>query len=123
VIAVEPVTAACLAASLAAGQPVTIANPGTIMAPLDGEEVSPAAWPSLRDGMAGAITVDDSAAVAAMAELGRAGLWIGECGAAPLAALRRLMTDRECASLRDAAAAGPTTAVLLIASEGRTGAT
>ncbi len=123
VIAVEPETAACLTASLAAGEPVTVANPGTIMAPLDGEEVSPAAWPSLRDGMAGALTVDDAAAVAAVAELGRAGLWIGECGAAPLAALRRLMTDPECAALRDATAAGPTTAVLLIASEGRTGAT
>lgn len=120
VIAVEPATAACLAAALAAGQPVAVPTPGTIMAGLDCAEVSPAAWTSLHRGIAGAIAVDDAAATAATVELDRAGLRIGESGAAPLAALRRLMGHPECASLRAAVAAGPTTRVLLIATEGRT---
>ena len=120
VIAAEPATAACLTTSLAAGQPVAVPNPGTIMAGLDCAEVSPAAWPSLHRGIAGAVTVDDAAANAAMAELDRAGLRIGECGAAPLAALRRLIGHPQCAPLRAAVGAGRTTTALLIATEGRT---
>jgi len=67
-----------------------------------------------------AVTVDDAAANAALAELDGAGLRIGECGAATLAALRRVMTDPECAPLRAAVGAGSTTTALLIATEGRT---
>jgi diaminopropionate ammonia-lyase len=122
VLAVEPATARSLASSLAAGRPVTVDIPGTIMAGLDCAEVSPAAWPSLHRGVAGAVTIDDAAAGAAMSELDQAGLPIGECGAAPLAGLRRLMNDPECASLRSAVGAGPTKTALLIATEGRTGA-
>ncbi len=105
VIGVEPVTAACLTASLAAGQPTTIDNPGTTMAGLDCAEVSIAAWPSLRDGIHSTVTVNDDEVAAAMAQLADAGLTIGESGAAPLAALRRL---------------GETARVLLIATEGAT---
>ena len=50
-IAVEPERAACVTASLAAGEPATVATPGTVMAGMDCAEVSPAAWPSLRDGL------------------------------------------------------------------------
>jgi diaminopropionate ammonia-lyase len=121
VVGVEPATAACLTASLAVGWPVSVANPGTSMAGLDCAEVSPAAWPSLVHGIAGTITVDDAAAEAAMAELDQAGLRVGECGAAPVAALRRLMTDPECLALRKAVSAASTTVALLIATEGRTG--
>jgi hypothetical protein len=46
---------------------------------------------------------------------------IGESGAAPLAALRALMSDPACAALRAAAGAGRDTRVLLVATEGRTG--
>jgi diaminopropionate ammonia-lyase len=121
VIAVEPATAACLVDSLAAGRPVAVDNPGTVMAGLDCAEVSPAAWPSLQSGIAGALSVDDAAAVAAMGELEQAGMRIGECGAAPLAGLRRLMTDPECEALRTTVAVGTDKAALLIATEGRTG--
>lgn len=85
--AVEPEAAACVTASLSAGEPVAVATPGTTMAGLDCAEVSRAAWPSLRAGLRGTITVSDEQAAAAMAELAAAGLAIGECGAAPLAAL------------------------------------
>jgi len=109
VIGVEPVAAPCLTASLAAGEPVVVPTPGTTMAGLDCAEVSPAAWPDLRAGIAGTVTVTDDEAAAAMRELGGHGLFIGESGAAPLAALRQ-----------DGVDLGTTTRVLLVATEGRT---
>jgi diaminopropionate ammonia-lyase len=120
VVGVEPVAAACLTASLAAGEPTAVATPGTVMAGLDCAEISPAAWPSLRHGIDGTVTVDDGEAAAATAELEQLGLAIGASGAAPLAALRALATDPACAALREAVAFGPAARVLLVATEGRT---
>jgi diaminopropionate ammonia-lyase len=98
VIAVEPDAAACVSASLTAGEPVRIDAPGTTMAGLDCSEVSPAAWPDLRHGIHAAVTVSDAEGQRAMRELAAAGLRIGDCGAAPLAALghldRQLLGDR-----------------------------
>jgi diaminopropionate ammonia-lyase len=120
VVGVEPATAACLTASLAAGEPTPVPTPGTIMAGLDAAEVSSAAWPTLRDGIHGTVTVADEEARAAMRELAVAGLAIGECGASPLAALRALATEPEAAELRDAVGFGPGARVLLVATEGPT---
>jgi diaminopropionate ammonia-lyase len=120
VVGVEPAAAACLTASLAAGRPTTIPTPGTSMAGLDCAEVSPAAWPELRDGITGTVTVDDDEARQAMRELAAAGLAIGDCGAAPLAALRALAAEPACADLRAAAGLGADSRVVLIATEGPT---
>ncbi len=120
VIAVEPVTAACLTASLAVGRQVSVPTPGTAMAGLDCAAVSVAAWPSLRAGIHGTITVSDDEAGDAARYLAAEGLAIGECGAAPLAALRALSTDPACMALRESVAFGPRTRVLLIATEGPT---
>lgn len=120
VIGVEPVSAACLTASLAAGRPTPVPTPGTTMAGLDCAEVSPAAWPTLHAGIHGTITVTDAQADAAVGELAAAGLAIGESGAASLAALRGLMTDPECRTLRNFLAVGPSSRVLLLATEGPT---
>ena len=120
VIGVEPVTAACLTAALSAGRPVEVPTPGTAMAGLDCAVVSSIAWPSLRDGIHGTVTVDDHEARSAMRELAGAGLAIGDCGAAPLAALRALAREHDCADLRDAIEFGRSTRVLLIATEGPT---
>jgi diaminopropionate ammonia-lyase len=103
--AVEPATAACVTASRRAGEPVTIPTPGTTMAPLDCAEVSLAAWPDLRDRLAGTVTVTDEETHAAMRELAAAGLRIGHAGAAPLAAFHKLRPDGD---------------VLLVATEGVT---
>jgi diaminopropionate ammonia-lyase len=121
-IGVEPIDAACLTASLAAGVPVAVPTPGTSMAGLDCAEVSPAAWPSLLAGIHGTVAVSDAEAHAAIRELADAGLAIGDSGAAPLAALRALMGagDDESAALRAAAGLGPSSRVLLIATEGPT---
>jgi diaminopropionate ammonia-lyase len=120
VLGAEPATAACLTASLAAGAPTAVPTPGTSMAGLDCAEVSVAAWPALRDGIAGTVTVTDAEAHAAMRELAAAGLAVGDSGAAPLAALRALVTDPACARLREAVGIGPRSRVLLIATEGPT---
>jgi diaminopropionate ammonia-lyase len=121
VLGAEPVTGACLTASLAAGEPVTIPTPGTAMAGLDCAEVSSAAWPDLLGGIHGTVTVTDDEACAAIGELALAGMRIGESGAAPLAALRALAVDPDAAPLREAVGFGPATRVLLVATEGRTG--
>jgi diaminopropionate ammonia-lyase len=120
VVGVEPVTAACLAASLAAGEPTAVPTPGTTMAGLDCGELSAAAWPSLRDGVHGTISVDDPEVHEAMRELAEGGLAIGDCGAAALVALRALASERECAELRERVALGPASNVLLVATEGPT---
>jgi diaminopropionate ammonia-lyase len=105
VIAVEPDTAACVSASLARGEPTAVVNPGSSMAGLDCAEVSTAAWPSLKSGLRGAVTVTDEQAHEAMRELAAHGLAIGDSGAAPYAAL---------------AALGDLGRVVLIATEGVT---
>ena len=120
VVGVEPASAACLTASLAAGRPVRVATPGTSMAGMDCAEVSPAAWRTLRRGVHGALTVEDVQASAAMRELARGGLPIGECGAAPLAALRTLVAHPDCAALREALGLDGSSRVLLLATEGLT---
>jgi diaminopropionate ammonia-lyase len=121
VIGVEPATAACLSASLARGVPTSVPTPGTAMAGLDCAEVSSAAWPSLRHGIAGTVTVSDEEADAAMHELSAQGLTIGESGAAALAGLRALQNDENCRGLRKDVKANRQTRALLIASEGTTG--
>jgi diaminopropionate ammonia-lyase len=120
VVGVEPVAAACLTASLAAGRPTAVPTPGTTMAGLDCAEISAGAWPTLRDGIDGTVTVDDAEVAGAVRELAGAGLAIGESGAAPLAALRRLAREDGCAALRAAAGLGPASRVLLVATEGPT---
>ena len=65
--------------------------------------------------------VTDDEAAAAVAELARAELAIGESGAAPLAALRALCVEPECEELRRAVGLDGVTRVLLVATEGPTG--
>ncbi|MBV8220831.1 MAG: pyridoxal-phosphate dependent enzyme [Solirubrobacterales bacterium] len=89
VIGVEPATAASLTASLRAGAPTAVPTPGTVMAGLDCAEVSPAAWPDLQR-ITDTMTISDEEALRACSEFDAHGLRIGECGAAPLAALRKL---------------------------------
>jgi diaminopropionate ammonia-lyase len=118
VVGVEPETAACLTASLAAGEPTVVETPGTTMAGLDCAEISTSAWPTLRYGIHGMVTVSDAETHAAMRTLAGLGLEIGDCGAATLAALAALAIEAGCAPLRDAVGLGPETRVLLVATEG-----
>jgi diaminopropionate ammonia-lyase len=118
VVGVEPATAACVTASLAMGHRQTVPTPGTSMTGLDCGTPSATAWPTLRDGLTGTITVTDAEAQQAMRDLAGYGLVIGDCGAAPLAALRALLDDNGCRQLRVATRLGPSTRVLCIGTEG-----
>ncbi|AHI00047.1 hypothetical protein KALB_6688 [Kutzneria albida DSM 43870] len=85
-LGVEPVTSACVLASLHAGRPVTVRTAPTSMAGLNCGTPSSIAWPWLRDGLDGAVSVDEEQAARAMEVLAAAGINAGPCGAATLAA-------------------------------------
>jgi diaminopropionate ammonia-lyase len=101
-IAVDPAGAACIAASLEAGRPVTIETSATAMAGLDAGTPSAAAWPTLLAGLAGVVIVDDEESDRATRDLASLGVEAGESGAAGLSGLRALVEDPACASLRPA---------------------
>ena len=119
-IGVEPATAACATASLAAGRPVVVETPGTSMAGLNCATPSVPAWPTLRDGLTGCVVIRDEESRAAMRDLAALRIVAGDCGAASLAGLRALMRDPECAELARSAGLGPSSCVLLVSTEGAT---
>jgi diaminopropionate ammonia-lyase len=119
-VGVEPAGAACVTASLVAGQPVEIATTGTAMAGLDAATPSRAAWPSLAVGLAGSIVVRDDEADAAARDLAALGLAAGESGAAGLAGLLALAADPACGELRAAVGLGRATTALVVVTEGVT---
>lgn len=115
-LAVEPDRAAGLVAALRAGEPVKAPTGDTIMTGLNCGTVSALAWPVLRDGLDGAVTVSDDQAATAVDDLARLGVDSGPCGAATLAAARLVLGQpgwREAIGLRDDAV------VLLLSTEGR----
>jgi diaminopropionate ammonia-lyase len=112
-LAVEPVTAACVTRSLRAGEPVTVdtATP-TAMAGLNCGTVSSTAWPAIRAGLDAGIGVTDAEAHAAMDRLHRAGIAAGPCGAAALAGVEAAHRLPGLAAL-----AGPDADVVLVCTE------
>jgi diaminopropionate ammonia-lyase len=109
VVSVEPVEAACVQASIAAGHPVSVSTGHTIMAGLNCGTMSSLAWPSIHRGLDAAATVTDDQVTAAARDLAENGVRAGPCGAAPLAAARTLAA---------AQLPGTRTTVVLIATEG-----
>jgi acetylornithine deacetylase/succinyl-diaminopimelate desuccinylase family protein len=99
VLTAEADTAGSLYKSLIEGEPVTLeTNTPTIMSGLDCGTVSDHAWPLLQPGTDASLTISDFEAHEACGVLHSAGVPAGPCGAAPLAALRRL-TPSDMASL------------------------
>jgi len=116
VLAVEPVTAACVTASLAAGRPVSVdTSEPTIMAGLNCGSVSMIAWPVIRKGLDGSVTVTDDQARAAMQRLNELGVPAGPCGGAALAGVREALRN---ADRRAALAITADTTVVLISTDG-----
>ncbi|WP_423465235.1 diaminopropionate ammonia-lyase [Promicromonospora sp. MS192] len=115
-LAVEPDRAAPLVASLRAGEPVTVPAGETIMTGLACGTVSALAWPVLRDGLDGAVTVSDDQAAGAVDDLARLGVDSGPCGAASLAAARLVLGQ---AGWRRAIGLRSDAVVLLLSTEGR----
>ncbi|MEU8584319.1 diaminopropionate ammonia-lyase [Streptomyces abikoensis] len=117
-LAVEPENAAGLAASLAAGRPVTVATGGTTMAGLNCGTVSHLAWPVLRDGLDAAVTVTDAESARAAADLASLGVSSGPCGAASLAGVRAALTGAGADGRRAALGLGPASVLVLLSTEG-----
>jgi diaminopropionate ammonia-lyase len=116
VLAVEPVSAACVTRSLAAGRPVTVdTSSPTIMAGLNCGTVSAVAWPLISAGLDAGIAISEDDAHAAVANLARRGVDAGPCGAAALAGARAALADPD---RRAALGVGPSTTVVLISTEG-----
>ncbi|KAF2106303.1 tryptophan synthase beta subunit-like PLP-dependent enzyme [Lophiotrema nucula] len=95
VIAVEPETAACLKASLEAGEMISITTGHTIMNGMSCGTVSYTAWDILRQGVDVSVAVSDKEAHEDVRYLHSQGVRNGPCGAAPLSALRRLCKEKE----------------------------
>lgn len=88
IFAVEPTVAACLQASLKAGEMVSIKTDFTICSGLCCGTLSLNGWSVLRDTIAASVTIDDNMADAAVKELRSFGIRAGPCGAATLAGLK-----------------------------------
>ena len=112
-LAVEPDTAACLHESLKSGKPKSIKTGWTIMAGMNCGTVSPVSWPILRNGVDASVTISDHESDVAVRCLVSQGINAGPCGAATLAALRRVATE-------DPAALSlcPGSVVVLLSTEG-----
>lgn len=116
IVGVEPDTAACVAAAVAAGEPVEVPGPHpSIMAGLNCGLASPVALPAVSAGFAAFVAVDDDRARDAVRALAAAGLDVGETGAAALAGLTALADEH-----REAFPIGADATVLLLATEGVT---
>jgi diaminopropionate ammonia-lyase len=115
-LAVEPLTAACVTASLAAGKPISVdTSEPTIMAGLNCGSVSTIAWPAIRDGLDASVTVTDEQARVAMHRLNELGVPAGPCGGASLAGVRQALADPDHRALLSITA---DSAVVLISTDG-----
>jgi diaminopropionate ammonia-lyase len=119
VLTVEPEAAACVLASLAAGERRAIPTRATIMAGLICGTPSTLAWPCLRDGLDAAVAVGDDAAARAMTDLGDLGLSAGASGAAALAGARAVLSGQGSRDRRSELGLGSDPVVVLLCTEGR----
>jgi diaminopropionate ammonia-lyase len=121
IIGVEPDQAACVLASLRAGQIAEVPGPHrSIMAGLNCGLPSPVAWPTLQAGLDAAMAVPDDLARAAMRALAAEGVAAGETGAAGVAGLLALLEGAGADEARARLGIGPHTHALAIITEGVT---
>lgn len=115
-IGVEPTSAACVAAAVAAGHVVEVPGPHTsIMAGLNCGLASEIALPTVTAAFDAFVAVDDEVAASAMRLLADHGMDVGETGAAALAGLMAVDADHH-----DALPIPEGASVLLLATEGVT---
>lgn len=116
VIGVEPTRAACVAASMRAGQIVTVPGPhDSIMAGLNCGKPSYVAWPYVSRSLDAVVVIEDSRAAEAVRELARAGIVSGETGAAALGGVTELVRSESPVPKLD-----PGANVLVLSTEGAT---
>lgn len=128
IVAVEPLTAACLQVSARHGTPTSITGPlTTIMGGLRCGEVSPLAFRATRGLVDAYVAIADDRAREAMRLLaGAAGtdprIEAGASGAAALGGLLAVLDDPRAAEVRNALSLGPASRVLVMVTEGVTDA-
>ena len=118
VVSVEPTEAACIAPSIDAGEPVTVETGITVMSGLNCGTPSLLAWPLIRDGLDGAVSIDDSPAVNAAWDLADLDVPTGPCGGSGLAAARFLLTGPGSRERRKHLRVDEESTALLIITEG-----
>jgi diaminopropionate ammonia-lyase len=117
IVAVEPTRAACVLASIRAGELVTIPGPqDSIMAGLNCGTPSPIAWPTMVGGIDFFCAIDDEVAREGMRDVAREGVAAGECSGGAIGAARALLTGPHRQSLAISSDAG----VLVLLTEGAT---
>jgi diaminopropionate ammonia-lyase len=118
ILAIEPVTAACVTVSLAAGRRVSVdTSTPTIMAGLNCGTISTIAWPAIRDGLDASVAVTDDDARSAMRRLNELGVPAGPCGGSALAGVRAALGDSD---HRSALAIDDASSLVLISTDGMT---
>jgi diaminopropionate ammonia-lyase len=121
ILSVEPLRAACMLASIEAGEIVTVPGPhDSIMAGLNCGRPSIVAWPIVSRGIAAFIAIPDERTRQAMCLLAGAGIVAGETGAAGLAGLIELLTGPESTQHRTALGIKGTSRALILVTEGAT---
>lgn len=118
VVSVEPDSAACVHASLVAGEPVTVPTARTTMAGLNCGTVSATAWPVIRRGLDAALVTSDDDVDRAASDLAALDVAAGPCGAAAYAALRTCLTAPGNDVLRRHLGLGTGSTVVLLVTEG-----
>ena len=121
ILSVEPLHAACMLASMEAGEIVTVPGPhDSIMAGLNCGRPSVAAWPIVSRGIDAFLAISDARAREAIRALAHVGIVAGETGAAGLAGLLELLTGAQGAQRREALGINKNTRALIIVTEGAT---
>jgi diaminopropionate ammonia-lyase len=121
IVGVEPDAAACVMASIAAGQIVSVPGPhDSVMAGLNCGTPSLLAWPILRDGLDAVITVADAPVLDDVRFLAQHGLDLGECSAAAVTAAAELLGGPFAAAHRSRLGIADDATILLFATEGVT---
>ena len=121
ILSVEPLRAACMLASMEAGQIVTVPGPhDSIMAGLNCGRPSTIAWPIVAQGIDAFIAIPDERAREAMRALARIGIVAGETGAAGLAGMIESLTGDAGAQHREALGMDENSRALVLVTEGAT---
>ncbi len=121
VLGVEPTRAACMQASVEAGEIVSVPGPhDSIMAGLNCGRPSMLAWPVVSTGVDAFIAIDDERAREAMRALARSGIVAGETGASGLGGLLELLTGQNSDQDRETLRVSENTRVLIFITEGAT---
>ena len=121
IVGVEPLSAACMLASVEAGRIMAVPGPHTsIMAGLNCGIPSLLAWPVVSTGVDLFVAIEDEWAREAMRRMAEAGIVAGETGAAGVGGLLALLTGPDAARVRDLLAIDQSTRVLCLSTEGAT---